>query len=302
MRNHNQSKEMEIAVAHYNEDLSWLGDHLDACRIYSKGGDQFAPPYPHQKLPNIGREGHTYLHHIIERYDDLADLTIFLQGRVDDHITISLDEMIDRSTHAPKERQVTTFPFRELERFDHWNGIPWEKYPCWKKWSLMPRRNAAKTPAEYWRQFFPGTDEIPMALGFHPGALFAVRKSAIQQHPRSFYQSMLETFFLHDMAHVNPETGHIMERFWLALWDPAQYVSWHDGDVAKTERNEQGQLAKGKWHVTPMWTEVDERTLPPMVEQYVLFPDIVCRPWSGLNANEMRFVGSLRRPHRTMRM
>ena len=262
---------IEIAVAHYNEDLSWLEDELSICTIYSKGGEKNAPPYPHHSLPNIGREGHTYLHHITERYHSLADVTIFLQGHIDDHVTISLSDIIDKA-RGTKDGQVMTFSFRELEHFDHWNGIPWEEYPSWKKWSLMPRVDASKIPSQYWEQFFPGT-KVPTSLGFQPGAIFAVSRSTIQLHPQTLYRSMLEEFFLGDMAHVNPETGHIMERFWLAMWNPSQYVCLHDGDVASEERNEQGQLAKGKWHQTPRWVEFDERTLPPTTIQYdCLFP------------------------------
>lgn len=41
-------------------------------------------------------------------------------------------------------------------------------------------------------------------------------------------------------------------------------------DVAKEERNTQGQLAKGRLHVTPRFVDVDENTLPNGVAQYVL--------------------------------
>ena len=44
-------------------------------------------------------------------------------------------------------------------------------------------------------------------------------------------EELLRELFLGGMAHVDPETGHITERFWLAMWDPENYVSWHDGDV-----------------------------------------------------------------------
>lgn len=270
----------EIVVAHYNEDLSWLKDEVDACSIYSKGGDKNAPQYPHHKLPNIGREGHTYLYHIIKRYDTLADVTIFLQGRIDDHINISLGEIIERSLKT-RDGEVTTFPFRELERFDDWDGIPWEEYPCWEKWSSMPCVRATKTPAQYWQQFFPGA-KVPASVGYPPGALFAIRKSTIQQYPRSFYQTIQEEFFLGKMTHVNPETGHFLERFWLAIWNPSEYVCWQDGDAAKEKRNRHGQLARGRWHVVPKFVEIDERTLPPTVTQYVI-PSYWCQLWSSID-------------------
>ncbi|MGL1148113.1 hypothetical protein ACSTLH_00765, partial [Vibrio parahaemolyticus] len=36
-------------------------------------------------LPNVGREAHTWIHHIIERYETLSPYTLFLQGNPLDH-------------------------------------------------------------------------------------------------------------------------------------------------------------------------------------------------------------------------
>ena len=255
------SPTFEIVIAHYNEDLSWLKGATEACIIYHKGGEKSAPPYSYTTLPNIGREGHTYLHHIVQHYDTLPSVTIFLQGRIDDHVSIPLDDIIERSLKT-KDGEVTTFPFRELELFDMWDGIPWNDYPCWGKWNSMACLKAPKTPGEYWKQFFPSTP-LPLSVGFQPAALFAVTKATIQQHPRELYQIMLEDLFLGEMQHVNPETGHFWERFWLAMFNPKEYACAKEEDVAAKERNELGQLAKGKWHRTPKWVEVDEFTLPP---------------------------------------
>lgn len=259
-----------IAVAHYSEDLSWLDGVKDLCTVYSKGGAKNAPSSPYTPLPNIGREGHTFLYHIVEHYNSLPDVTIFLQGHIEDHVTMTIDEIVDLSRKT-KPGEVTTFSFRELELFDLWDGIPWEQYPSWKKWSSMERVNAAKTPAEYWRQFF--NKEIPESVGFQPGAIFAAHKKTIQQHPQELYREILNELFLGDMAHVNPETGHHMERFWLAMWDPSEYICWDSAkDLAKEKRNAKGQLAKGHWHRTPRGLEIDEATVYPAASQYVL-PD-----------------------------
>ncbi|MCJ1400260.1 hypothetical protein MMC11_003464 [Xylographa trunciseda] len=254
--------DLEIVIAHYNEDLSWLGQDAKSCTIYSKGGEGAAPPYPHNAIRNIGREGHTFLYHIIERYDSLADVTLFLQGRVDDHFSITLDEVKERARQT-QPGQVTTFPYRDLETFDHWDGIPWDEYPSWRKWSSMSSSvKAARTPAEYWKLFFPGK-AVPASVGFQPGALFAVRKEDVRQHPRSFYQLVMQEFFLGDMAHVNPETGHLMERFWQAIFSP-EYICWNKAtDTSKSERNQWGQKAIGRWNVTPRGLEVDEATIHP---------------------------------------
>ena len=273
-------RDLEIVIAHYNEDLAWLKDDLDITTIYSKGGEKNAPPYPSIPLRNIGREGQTFLHHIIDRYDTLADVTLFLQGRVDDHFSITFDEVKERARRT-EPGQVTTFPYRELETFDHWDGIPWAEYPSWKKWTTMATwQPAAKTPAQYWQIFFPGRP-VPASCGFQPGALFAVRKEAIHQYPRSTWELMMKEWFLGDMAHVNPETGHHCERLWQAILSD-EYICWDlETDVSKELRNRWGQLAKGRWHVTPRNLDLDEATIHPSkkeleetqeVTQYVLHP------------------------------
>jgi len=116
---------------------------------------------------------------------------------------------------------------------------------------------AAKLPSQYFVDLF-GFPSVPDSVGFQPGALFAVHRDTIRQHPLSLYKKILEKFFLGEMSHVNPETGHLMERFWLALWAPKEYICWDaKTDVAKEERNRWGQLARGRWHRTPKGAETD---------------------------------------------
>ena len=72
----------EIVVARYNENLDWLKKIKKSkdlkITVYNKGKDDIDVPFI--QLPNIGRESHTYLYHIINNYDNLADQTIFCQG------------------------------------------------------------------------------------------------------------------------------------------------------------------------------------------------------------------------------
>ena len=253
---------IQFVIAHYNEDLSWLDPIASSAVIYTKG-DPASSPYPHRTLPlpNIGREGHTYLHHIVHAYDTLPEVVVFLQGRIDDHVSLSPKELKERASHT-KPGEVTTFPWRELELFDCWEGIPWSEYPCWEKWSAMRSKQAPKTPGQYFRDLL-GFSKVPDCVGFQPGAIFAVHRDTIKAYPRAFYENLLNEFFLGEMAHVNPETGHYMERFWLALWRPDEYICWDIGsDVSGEERNKQGQLARGRWHRTPKGVHVDSYISP----------------------------------------
>ena len=251
-------------MAHYNEDLSWLKPVLDYCKVYTKGGPKSAPEpsFEVEALENIGREGHTYLHHIVENYDSLKDITLFTQGHVDDHIDLTALEMKERALKT-EDGRVTTFPHRAMELFKLWDGIPWGKYPCWAKW-LSPEgtfmgKKAPKTPAEYFKEFFNnfGHDGPPLCIGFQPGAIFAVTRETIHQHPKALYQHMLEELFLGDMKAIDPETGHYWERFWPAVFRHEEYCCWNESEISEEEFNDQGQLAKGRWHETPQGVKVD---------------------------------------------
>jgi hypothetical protein len=74
---------MEIVVAKYNEDISWINNIKCKKTIYNKGSQNVPNSI---KLPNIGREGHTYFHHIVENYDNLDEWTLFTQANPFDHV------------------------------------------------------------------------------------------------------------------------------------------------------------------------------------------------------------------------
>jgi hypothetical protein len=73
----------QLVVAWYKEDISWLNDIdcFDNIVVYRKG--DITPPDLHCDfidLPNVGREAHTHVHHIVNNYDNLYDITVFCQG------------------------------------------------------------------------------------------------------------------------------------------------------------------------------------------------------------------------------
>lgn len=79
------TEKLEVIIAHYNEDLHWLHPFLKhpdvKVTIYSKGGKNLAPEFHTHTtyLDNIGHEGHTYLYHIVTRYDSLSKIILFCQ-------------------------------------------------------------------------------------------------------------------------------------------------------------------------------------------------------------------------------
>lgn len=74
------SNDVNIVVANYKENIDWALPYSDIVIIYNKG-DRVINNFPVvYNIPNIGREGHTYLYHICSRYNQLANRTFFLQA------------------------------------------------------------------------------------------------------------------------------------------------------------------------------------------------------------------------------
>ena len=89
---------LQIVVAHYNNfdffNVLTKMNIDNTTIIYKKSDNDLTTHYEvlklnniiTEKLQNIGREGETYLHHIINNYEKLSDYTLFIQDDTDNHI------------------------------------------------------------------------------------------------------------------------------------------------------------------------------------------------------------------------
>lgn len=69
----NPQEDVEIVIARYNEDISWVKEAFpnNAVTVYNKG-EHIEPITENMliiELSNIGREAHTYLEHILRNYN-----------------------------------------------------------------------------------------------------------------------------------------------------------------------------------------------------------------------------------------
>ena len=100
---------VEVVVARYRENASWAIRFNST--VYNKGGDAPAWAASFRRwipLPNVGRESHTIVSHIVSRYDSLADWTVFMQGDPFDHLPAGLS--VDTFTAAATDSRETFFP------------------------------------------------------------------------------------------------------------------------------------------------------------------------------------------------
>lgn len=185
---------MKVVIARYQEDVSWANG-IPNCIIYNKSNSQPNTIHPVIQLPNIGREGHTYLHHIITNYDQLDDYLVFLQGYPFDH-----------SPHL--EHKLKDFIYRINEKNEF---IPFE-YISQK----IVNSNIERCPGDITLQLIPtykkifNLDKTNHPFVFGAGAQFIVSKQSILSRPKSFYQNMI-TLLDYD---INPPEGFVIERFW----------------------------------------------------------------------------------------
>lgn len=186
----------ELVVARYGEDLAWLKRVPKQFRItvYDKGNGSSGAI----SLINEGREAHTYLHHLSQRYDSLADLTVFVQGHPFDHAP-DLHKILRSLADG-------SFSVRDF----HWLGFLAETDDSrgrrlFVPWSKNPER--AELPLdEFHQQIFgqPGPD----SYRFFVGAQFIVTRDAVLRRNLGFYEHA------RNMAAATPFAPHCFERCW----------------------------------------------------------------------------------------
>lgn len=206
----------QLVLAHYQEDLQWLREQTwDQVIVYTKGSRWSARDGAFRKiqLPNIGREAHTYLHHIVSNYDDLAEITIFSQAGLADHVgDVRITSLVRQAADAGRYGMTG---FALADKFRHWDGIRHRGKWAQELESGVMRR-AGLTPEEFYRWTFG--EEPPPYMPFYPGAIFGIHRRAVLARQKSFYQRLLDYF--ERVGHSNPEESHYMERFWIAVFDP----------------------------------------------------------------------------------
>ncbi len=192
--------QLELVVARHSEDLAWLRRVPRAITItvYDKLGD-----HPQAiTLPNIGREAHTYLHHLTEKHHNLADITVFVQGHPFDHAP-DLHKVL-RSL-AEGSFAVPDF---------HWLGFLADTDDSrgrrlFVPWSKNPERH--ELPLDDFHQQIFGKAG-PDNYRFFVGAQFIVTRDTAHRRNRAFYDRA------RDLAASHPLAPHCFERCWDRLF------------------------------------------------------------------------------------
>ena len=200
---------LELVVAHYTENLNWLRNLPAGSQktIYDKSPEGLTE-WETSTLPNVGREAHTYLHHIVSRYDTLAEWTIFCQGKPFDHaydfkktLRELVAEPLDCTELKPGAIQDHGFIWLgHLIDTDDNQG-----HRLFQPWSK--NGDGRGLDMRGFHQALFDTDG-PELYTFVLGAQFIVHRNVIRQKSVSFYERALA------VSISFPDAAHCFERSW----------------------------------------------------------------------------------------
>lgn len=218
--------EKHLVVARYDENLDWISS---CCRtfVYNKG--LYSNWKFHESiisLPNIGRETHTYLYHIVTNYHQLADLNYFVQGNPFPH-TKGILFLLEQSSLQDMLPYV----------LPQWNLENWEK-GCIALGDTIWDYDMENTDIwnRDWRnpfikQIYQKAFSSTLKQRYLPanyGNQFVLSRDLIRAFPLGVYKFLLQEH------QKNWSLPWALEYCWLHLWSlPEQPTEFQEKDVVR---------------------------------------------------------------------
>lgn len=197
-----------VVLARFREDVDWARDLGLPVIVYDKSGTKG----PHA-LPNIGREAHTYLHHILHRYPHFPAYTFFFQADPFVHLpTGTSAQDLARMMAEMIARRVGFKGFAGYSIRCDGLGRP-HALNVSGKWA---GRSADIPVGEVYARLFSG----PIPRSFHtraPAGLFGVHRDRILCRPRELYETAMNLVLADPDDEHN--TGHALERLWYLVFN-----------------------------------------------------------------------------------
>jgi len=218
----NKQDDVVMVISHYNEDLTYLNEKPFSDYkqiIYTKGVND---PKCEQcaefiKLDNVGVCIHTYLKYIIDNYDNLPKIVIFLAAScMDEH---KKDKTL-KTLQKVEDTQDSVFmvtTYQEPVAKSLYDFVL-DVYPVAneKNRSLNPDMTMSKSEirpfGKWYEKHFNGIDIY--AVNYQ--TLFAVSREHILNRSKESYENLIK---LVD-RHKNEESAHYFERAMLAIFHP----------------------------------------------------------------------------------
>jgi len=224
---------VDIVVARSDEPLGWLpfvadglrAQHVDAAvYVYDKGlpgSTKRVPGAVHAALPNVGREAHTYLHHMATSAECARTSNVTVYKAQPHTPGVTRAQFVAALVIQAMRHGLSTNVRNSDRRFGPTALVQLDAHYNFKLGSrshLVDRR-VETTLGAWWdtrlagplQQRFPPE---PQHVSFYQGACFAVHSSLTRSLPRAVIEQGLQELRVSNA----PEVGHLWERAWFFLF------------------------------------------------------------------------------------
>ena len=243
------SSTVELVVAKCNESVDWAMAYNDIAVIYNKGRTPVVGFQRSVNVENIGREGHTYLYHIVQNYCNLPEKSIFMQAdpfphnptilfAVDNHFLLQPVQPLGlrylRSCNIPplefvERTKIKTNFGLEYLRIEsdadlispdfHDVGMVDLRINADKDYPDAKYRSKPLVEGFLIRAGFPSKPLLGETIKFSFCGLFSVSKAKILYYSIDNYKGLLD-----ELVRKNPQggvNGYVLEKTWLYIFDNA---------------------------------------------------------------------------------
>ena len=216
--------DINIVIARYAENLDWVNKLRQKSNrlkpiIYNKG-DKFICPFKQIRLPNIGKNDHTFLYHIVNNYNNLAPITIFCAGSSYEdkdkwNMLSFITNKVLETSNTVMTGTIYDIPIKQrLYKFEKSNYHTRNPANAQKSGKLPLFKSSIRPFGKWYENMFLEDNENDVHLVCYY-SIFSVSADDIRKRPPSFYENLLSQF-----THPNEEVGHYIERSWAAIFKP----------------------------------------------------------------------------------
>jgi len=204
----------DLVIARYNEDVDWIKSEYSRIFIYNKG--QHLNRKDEISLPNIGRESQTYLHHIVENFNNLNNITIFTQGNPDVHYFHNRHYNEEYFFEMKKQAEIYGYSLNK----DYYPNVMFGGYKDGNYRDHHPTLRDPNIPLSRFATigkfheyiFGKSFDQYK----WYANGIFAISKEKILSRSIDFYKKILLD---EEQFYISGELGSYLERTWTLIFN-----------------------------------------------------------------------------------
>lgn len=215
---------VEIIISRYNESLDWITEqpfNAYSITVYNKGpNDNFEKTENITRIipvKNVGRCDHTYLYHIVNNYDNLAEINVFLPGSCNMEYKKYKAKTILENIEKHEKAVFISDTTHENVKSDLYDFVldEWVSSEEYNKY-INPEKKLENAPIRPFGKWYESNFGDIVVKNVTYQAIFSISKKDILNHPLEYYKNLMVQL----ETSSNPEVGHYMERAWAAVFHP----------------------------------------------------------------------------------